>query len=402
MGETLPIFSTTFNRCAQIEARADHLSADTGALLVREIMERTGIVEWMTERLIDARNPHLITYPLADLLRTNLLLLGQGWRDQDDTDRLRHDPSFRVANDSRRGTASLEQESVLPSQPTLSRLLDALSGDANQEVVREAVIELALRRLEMSNKGRRRKRLMVDVDGLPAEVHGQQAGSEYNGYYGQRMFHALIASCAESGDLLAGTLRPGAVGSADGALEFIQAVVERVRRVCESVLLRIDAGFADGRTLTGLESSGIDYVARACATTRCAGPHGRAVSAPSAGASAARGTGVVSRAALPGRLVGAPAAGGAGGVGAAGRVVRRSLLVDHQPEARPLQRRAAAGAVPHAGQGRGAHGGADGRVGAGVLVVGPVRRATTGAAAWRLTAAPRNQGCERRTRRCCC
>ena len=51
MGETLPIFSTTFNRSAQIEARADHLSADTGALLLREIMERTGIIEWMTERL---------------------------------------------------------------------------------------------------------------------------------------------------------------------------------------------------------------------------------------------------------------------------------------------------------------------------------------------------------------
>ena len=172
MGETLPIFSTTFNRSAQIEARADHLSADTGALLLREIMERTGIVEWMTERLVDPRNPHLITYPLADLLRTNLLMLGQGWRDQYDADRLRHDPSFRVANDSRRGTAALEQESVLPSQPTLSRLLDVLSGQANQEVLREAVIEQALRRLEMSNQGRRYKRLIVDVDGLPAQVHG--------------------------------------------------------------------------------------------------------------------------------------------------------------------------------------------------------------------------------------
>ena len=259
---------------------------------------------------------------------------------------------------------------MLPSQPTLSRLLDALSGQDNQEVVREAVIELALRRLEMSNKGRRRKRLMVDVDGLPAEVHGQQAGSEYNGYYGQRMFHALIASCAESGDLLGGTLRPGAVGSADGALEFIQAVVERVRRVCESVLLRIDAGFcrrphAHGPGVIGHRLRG------APAQQRGAGPHGRAVSAPSAGASAARGASVVSRAALPGRFVGTPAAGGAGGVEAARRAVRRSLLVDHQPEARPLQRRAAAGAVRHAGQGRRAHGRADGRVGAGVLVVGP-------------------------------
>ena len=115
MGETLPIFSTTFNGSVQVEARADHLSADTGALLLREIMERTGIVEWMDERLLDPRNPLLITYPLADLLRTSLLLLGQGWRDQDDADRLRHDPSLRVANDTRprRRRAGIRQRAAL-------------------------------------------------------------------------------------------------------------------------------------------------------------------------------------------------------------------------------------------------------------------------------------------------
>ena len=185
MGETLPIFSTTFNGSVQVEARADHLSADSGALLLREIMERTGIVDWMDERLLDPRNPLLITYPLGDLLRTSLLLLGQGWRDQDDADRLRHDPSFRVANDTRRGTCALEPDSVLPSQPTLSRLVGLLSAPTNQEVVREGIIELALRRLWKDNGGRRYKRLMIDLDGLPFEVHGQQAGSQYNGYYGQ-------------------------------------------------------------------------------------------------------------------------------------------------------------------------------------------------------------------------
>ena len=135
----------------QVEARADHLSADSGALLLREITEGTGIVEWMGERLLDPRDAYTITYPLANLLRTNLLLLGQGWSDQDDADPLRHDPSFRVASDTRRGTAALEQDNVLPSHPTMSRLLDALSGDANREVVREAVGELALCRLRMSN-----------------------------------------------------------------------------------------------------------------------------------------------------------------------------------------------------------------------------------------------------------
>jgi len=48
VGEPLPIFSTTFNRNVQIEAIADHFSADSGGLLLREIMERTDIVEWIT------------------------------------------------------------------------------------------------------------------------------------------------------------------------------------------------------------------------------------------------------------------------------------------------------------------------------------------------------------------
>ena len=101
----------------------------------------------------------------------------------------------------------------------------------------------------------------LSQQGIDVCTDGQQAGSEYSGYYGQRMFHALIASYAETTCWTArcARVRPG---SADGALEFIQRLVERVRRVCESVLVRLDAGFPDGQTLTGLESAGIDYVAR--------------------------------------------------------------------------------------------------------------------------------------------
>ena len=100
MGETLPIFSTTFNRCVQVEARADHLSADTGALLLREIMERTGIVEWMTGRLVDPRDPNTITIRWP--MRTTCCCSARARRP------LARDPSFRVANDSHRGTACLE------------------------------------------------------------------------------------------------------------------------------------------------------------------------------------------------------------------------------------------------------------------------------------------------------
>ena len=157
MPETIPQIRPSFNRSLRLETRPELLSADTGALVQRELMERSGLIDWLTERLHDPRHPSSIRYPLSDLLRTRLLLLGQGWRDQSDADRLRQDPSLRVASQTRRGTAALEEGHGLASQPTLSRLLDTLSREENLPVLHQAVTELACRRIEMI-EGRRRKR----------------------------------------------------------------------------------------------------------------------------------------------------------------------------------------------------------------------------------------------------
>jgi len=263
MGETLPLFKPMFNRSVQIESRPDHLTGDAGALIQREIMERSGIIEWLIERLHDPRNQDLITYSLADLLRTHLLLLVQGWRDQDDADRLRQDPALRVSNTTRRGDSLLEEEHGLASQPTLSRLVGILSRVANRRVLREAVAELAHRRIRLLNQGRRKRTMTIDVDSLPVEVHGHQHGSEWNGHYHRRMYHPLIASCAETGDLLDGLLRPGNVHTADGALDFILDLVDRCKSsLCHSAIVRIDAGFPSDTTLSGLEKRKVPYVAR--------------------------------------------------------------------------------------------------------------------------------------------
>ena len=184
----------------------------------RELMERSGLIDWLTERLHDPRHPSSIRYPLSDLLRTRLLLLGQGWRDQSDADRLRQDPSLRVASQTRRGTAALEEGQGLASQPTLSRLLDTLSREENLSVLHQAVTELACRRIEMI-EGRRRKRGKRPHgrrDGKRrctwtwtvsrSRSIGHPPGSEWNGYYRQRMYHGLVASCAETGDLIDGEI----------------------------------------------------------------------------------------------------------------------------------------------------------------------------------------------------
>ena len=45
----------SFNRSLRLETRCEWLSADTGALVQREMMDRSGLIDWLTERLHDAR-----------------------------------------------------------------------------------------------------------------------------------------------------------------------------------------------------------------------------------------------------------------------------------------------------------------------------------------------------------
>ena len=273
MPETIPQIRPSFNRSLRLETRPEWLSADTGALVQRELMDRSGLIDWLTGRLHDPRHPSSIRYPLSDLLRTRLLLLGQGWRDQSDADRLRQDPSLRVASQTRRGTAALEEGHGLASQPTLSRLLDTLSREENLPVLHQAVTELACRRIEMiegrrrkrgkktPRKKRRKKTMVLDVDGLPVEVHGHPPGSEWNGYYRQRMYHGLVASCAETGDLIDGEIYPGASYLGKQALKLTLRVVDRCRgRLCGSMIVRMDAGFPEPGLLEGLESRSVPYM----------------------------------------------------------------------------------------------------------------------------------------------
>ena len=89
------------------------LTGEPGAVLLREIMGRTRIIEWLVERLDDPREGDRVICPLADLLRTSLLLLGQGWRDQDGADALRYDAGLRLGASGSRGTTPLSAETHL-------------------------------------------------------------------------------------------------------------------------------------------------------------------------------------------------------------------------------------------------------------------------------------------------
>jgi hypothetical protein len=236
-----------------------------------------GIIAYLADRLDDPRDPDGVTHPLGEMLRTWIILLALGWRDQDDADALRDDAAMRLAASDRRGDGPLKTRTPeqreknhnpevpdgLASQPTRSRLARALSTVSNREVLRDGLLEIAARRYTTMRGGARSRYLTIDVDSLPIQVEGHQPGSAHNGHYHARVYHPLVATVGATGDILDVQLREGNVHTAAGALGFITALIDRVEgRMCQVASVRIDAGFPEEELLGALEARDRGYVAR--------------------------------------------------------------------------------------------------------------------------------------------
>lgn len=259
------LFPLEFNRSIHLEARPERVSGDSGALLMRELMDRLCYPQLFERHLRDPRDPARVRHSFAELMRTALLLLAQGWNDQSDVGLLRRDPALCLAVSSRRGQRPLRESADcepegLCSQPTLSRLVHDLALPENRCGMGALLLDAVELRRGLRT-GNRSLETTLDLDSLPREVFGHQPGSEWNGHYRMRCYHPLVVR-AEWGDYLGGKLRPGNAHTADGGLAFVLPILRRARRWAEVVWLRMDAGFPAPELLDTLEAEGFLYVAR--------------------------------------------------------------------------------------------------------------------------------------------
>ncbi len=267
MGDTqATLFQPDFNRSIHVESRRERLSADGGAILLREIFHRLGLDGWLTERLADPRDAARTVHASEELLRTLVLLQGQGWSEQAAVTGLRQDPAFRLAVSSRRRDRALRpagesrEPEGLCSQPTLSRYLEGLASGANRAVLEAALREGADRRHGLRHQPPLRE-ATLDLDSLAVEVWGHQPGSAYNGHFRCRCYHPLVLRW-DRGDFLAARLRPGNAHTADGGHEFALPSIRWARQRVRKLWLRVDAGFPSPTFLQTVEGEGVWYVAR--------------------------------------------------------------------------------------------------------------------------------------------
>ena len=123
----------------------------------------------------------------------------------------------------------------------------------------DAVIAEAIRRAWSLGAGPGSSPMTMDLDSTICEVHGKSKQGAAYGYTSVLGYHPLVATWAETGEVLHARLRKGS--SQRGHKRFVEELVARVRRAGASgaLVLRADAGFFSYALIDTLGRLGVAY-----------------------------------------------------------------------------------------------------------------------------------------------
>lgn len=125
----------------------------------------------------------------------------------------------------------------------------------------DAVIGETIRRAWGHGAGPGTGRLVVDVDSTITEVAGKQKQGAGYGYTKRLGYHPILATRADTGEVLHARMRRGAANTQRGAKRFVEELIARVRRAGATgeIVCRFDSGFWSGDTIATLGRLGVRY-----------------------------------------------------------------------------------------------------------------------------------------------
>jgi hypothetical protein len=103
--------------------------------------------------------------------------------------------------------------------------------------------------------------LTIDVDSTICEVEGHQKQGAAFGYTRVLGYHPLLASRADTGEVIHARMRKGSANTARGVRRFLDELIARVRRagVSGPITVRFDSGFWANETIATLKRLDVRY-----------------------------------------------------------------------------------------------------------------------------------------------
>ena len=222
----------------------ESLVADAGLILVATVVSRLGLEALIntTVRLLGRTGGSRPGRKVLTLVHA--MAAGAGCID--DADRLRAGATGAV----------LGHRVMAPS--TLGTFLRAFSFGHVRQL--EAVVGKAIERAWALGAGPAGT-LIVDVDSTICEVHGYHKQGAAYGYTRVLGYHPLVATRADTGEVLHARLRRGSANTARGVVRFIDELLARVARAGggDAVIVRADSGFYRHDLLDRLSKAGVGF-----------------------------------------------------------------------------------------------------------------------------------------------
>jgi len=126
---------------------------------------------------------------------------------------------------------------------------------------RDRVAETIMGRAWAAGAGPSDGPMTIDLDSTSCEVHGHHKGGAAYGYTRVLGYHPLLATRADTGEVLHARQRTGRAASGRGAERFVNEVAGRVRRAGANgqLTLRADSGFWSAKVLAACRRHDIHF-----------------------------------------------------------------------------------------------------------------------------------------------
>lgn len=226
--DTRKVKTQTTRQTVEVRADGEGLVSHAGAFLLVELADRLGLTAALSAAMASTRERRSAHDP-GVVLRDLAVAIADGGEHLSDLGVLRgQQPLF----------------GAVASETTAHRVLKSIGADLLEALRTARAVALA----KAWNAGARPKELILDIDASLLTAHSEKQGAAgtYKGGFG---FFPLLCYLAETGEPLAGILRPGNAGANTAAdhFEILQLALEQLpeQDLEREILARADIG---GRT----------------------------------------------------------------------------------------------------------------------------------------------------------
>jgi hypothetical protein len=230
----------------QVSFDDERVVSDAGLMLAATLAARLGI-EQLAQRFVRLRPKRPGAGDAGRKVMSLIYAMALGADSIDDCDVLRAGRTRRLLG------------GWVAAPSTLGTFLRAFTFGHVRQLDR--LLAEALGRAWQAGAGPGAGRLTVDVDSFIGEVHGRGKQGAAFGYTRKRGYHPIVASRAETGEVLHIRLRKGSANTSRGILRFADELIARVERAgaVGPKLLRADSGFWSAKVFARLAQAGWQY-----------------------------------------------------------------------------------------------------------------------------------------------